>query len=240
MSSSTAGCGFVPTLEVRRVKELLPRADAGPVASPNWYPDPVAPGQVRYWDGLAWTPHTRASDVNVTPSQSPGRRRLMLAIVGGSVLVCILAVVGARMLGLKASVTTIQTGDNSVAEFGYSQTVRADVVALNAAAQGLHPVCDAGGQRQGCYDADQRMIATLNNIISGLGRQEVPPRYATPHKHLVAALTLDRKGFALRNTAIANSNNADWQKSNAEILQASSAMNAALAEYPKGTVLANG
>jgi hypothetical protein len=210
------------------------------VVSPNWYPDPVAPGQLRYWDGLAWTSHTRALDADVTPKQPPDRRRLVLAIVGVSVLVLLLAIVGARMLGFKASVSTIHTGDNSIAEFGYSQNVRAELVALNAAADGLHPVCDSGGQRQGCYDADQRMIATLDNIITSLGRQAVPPPYATPHQHLLAALTLDMKGFTLRNTAIATSNDADWKQSNAEIQQANSAINAALAEYPKGTVLANG
>jgi hypothetical protein len=225
---------------VRRVKEPDEDADAGHVASPNWYPDPVAPGLLRYWDGLAWTSHTRASDADVVPKQPPDRRRLVFAIVGVSVLVCVLAIVGARVVGFKASVFTIQTGDNTVAEFAYSQTVRADVDAMNTAAQGLHPVCDAGGQRQGCYDADQRMIATLDTIITSLGRQAVPPRYAPPHQRLVAALTLGMKGFALRNTAIVNGHDADWKQSNAEIQQATSAINAALAEYPKGTVVANG
>ena len=32
-----------------------PRPPAG------WYPDPVLPGQERYWDGSAWTPRTQVT-----------------------------------------------------------------------------------------------------------------------------------------------------------------------------------
>jgi uncharacterized protein YbjQ (UPF0145 family) len=30
-----------------------------PEVAPGWYPDPQAPGQVRYWDGAAWTEHVQ-------------------------------------------------------------------------------------------------------------------------------------------------------------------------------------
>jgi hypothetical protein len=40
-----------------------------PTTPAGWYPDPTAPGTERYWDGTAWTDHSRP--VAVTPSAPP-------------------------------------------------------------------------------------------------------------------------------------------------------------------------
>ena len=32
-----------------------------PSTPANWYPDPTAPGVLRYWDGVRWTEHRQAA-----------------------------------------------------------------------------------------------------------------------------------------------------------------------------------
>lgn len=40
----------------------LGQSDSPPPVTPaSWYPDPVSPGVVRYWDGLRWTEHRQAA-----------------------------------------------------------------------------------------------------------------------------------------------------------------------------------
>lgn len=40
-------------------------------ASTGWYPDPHAPGVLRYFDGERWTPHTLAEPTPVPPAALP-------------------------------------------------------------------------------------------------------------------------------------------------------------------------
>ncbi len=40
-----------------------------PTTPAGWYPDPTAPGTERYWDGTAWTDHSRP--ISVAPPAPP-------------------------------------------------------------------------------------------------------------------------------------------------------------------------
>lgn len=89
---------------------------------PGWYPDTGAPGFERWWDGTAWTVHTRRSDAaHAAPEQPPapaafgppslphrpgprgeaggGSRTKVLAITLSGVLVLGAVVAGAVLLG---------------------------------------------------------------------------------------------------------------------------------------------
>ncbi|MCM3926069.1 TerD family protein, partial [Frankia sp. AiPs1] len=41
-----------------------PVPEPGPTRPADWYPDPAAPGHLRWWDGAAWTTHRRPSMVD--------------------------------------------------------------------------------------------------------------------------------------------------------------------------------
>ena len=81
------------------------------------------------------------------------------------------------------------------------------------AASGNNPgVCNKGGTKQGCYDADARVIADFTAMQSALAGAKVPPRFVDADQKLRDALATNIKGLDLRNQGIATSSDALWQQ----------------------------
>lgn len=96
-------------------------------ASPGWYPDPLVPGQQRYWDGSAWTGAVGAAPPMAPPSAaSPTSSRavigLVLAIV--SWLVCpIIAAIAALILA-HSSAKEISASNGEITGAGLNTATR--------------------------------------------------------------------------------------------------------------------
>ena len=140
--------------------------------------------------------------------------------------------VGCLVLAACSVHASTLSSKESIAELAYSQTVRSDLLVVRDAVGGLHPVCDAGGQRQGCFDASQRVIAALAGLVDGLDAHPASPRFARADTDLRRAIAIDIQGFQVRNSAIATKNNADWTKGQNLIGQGAQGIDAALREYP--------
>lgn len=62
------------------------RHDMNMATPAGWFPDPRVPGQVRYWDGMAWTEHTSPMQQGVPtppPAASPGQPLAPVSASGG-------------------------------------------------------------------------------------------------------------------------------------------------------------
>jgi uncharacterized RDD family membrane protein YckC len=85
--------------------------------APGWYPDPTTPGQLRYWDGSAWTEH-RAPAVASTPTPAVAApplagfgARFGAALIDGLVVALPLMIVfGLFFLGLMATTSATLGG----------------------------------------------------------------------------------------------------------------------------------
>jgi hypothetical protein len=147
------------------------------------------------------------------------------------------------VLALGGCVTTRTTGaatvDDLRAEDQYKQVYArqmANVQAGNAllAANGANPgVCNAGGTKQGCYDADTVIIADLQALKAALESTAVPPRYVDADRMFRAAIDRDIEGLQLRNQAIAMNDDALWKQHGPVLGAALAAFQAAYGTFPE-------
>lgn len=65
--------GWTQQTWTHHVPSVAPAAPVVPVSTPaGWYPDPVNPDQLRYWDGARWTHHITGTGGVVGQDPLPG------------------------------------------------------------------------------------------------------------------------------------------------------------------------
>ena len=93
-------------------------------------------------------------------------------------------------------------------------------------------VCNKGGTKQGCYDADVRLIQSLEAMLQALGAVPVPPRFVEADRLLRSAITENIRGLELRNRAIAESDNTAFTEHKVVLDQAIAAYGTAYQAFP--------
>ena len=156
-----------------------------------------------------------------------------------------LAAVLLASLGFAAcvTVTTRTTGaatvDDLRAEDQYKQVYAAQMANVQGglallAASGSNPgVCNAGGTKQGCFDADAVLIRDFQAMKAALEATIVPPRYVDADRMLRAAIDKDIQGLQLRNQAIAANDNGLWKQHGPILDEATAAFTAAYRAFPE-------
>lgn len=164
-----------------------------------------------------------------------GRYATLLAIAA-TAAVTMSVLVGCMSVGIRT------TGAGSVgdlkAEDAYLRVYIDHMSALKRdfevfAASGSDPgVCNKGGTKQGCFDADSTVIDDLDAMLKALQATTVPPRFIDADRLLRDAITTNIRGLELRNQAIANNDDTAWKQHGPLLDQAGTSWTAAYAAFP--------
>lgn len=125
------------------------------------------------------------------------------------------------------------------AELRYKEVYAVQIAKVHAAIQLFAPtesspgVCNAGGNKQRCYEADAEVIRTFRAMRDALAATPVPPRFANADKLLREAIEENIRGLELRNRAIAESDNEAWDEHKVVLDDATAMIREAYAAYPE-------
>jgi hypothetical protein len=154
----------------------------------------------------------------------------------GLALVMLMSLAGCVTVGVHT--TGAASVEDLKAENDYVSVYMARMTALSRdlqlfVASGSNPgVCNKGGTKQGCYDADAKVVSSLTAMLGALSATTVPPRFVEADRLLREAITKNVQGLELRNQAIANTDDHAWQQSGPLLEQAQTSWKAAYAAFP--------
>jgi hypothetical protein len=150
---------------------------------------------------------------------------VLLMILAGCVTV------GVHTTGA-ASVEDLKAENDYIAVYMDGMTALSRDFQLFAASGSNPGVCNKGGTKQGCFDADAKVVSGLNGMLGALSATTVPPRFVESDRLLHDAITKNVQGLELRNQAIATTDNNAWQQSGPLLEQAQASWKAAYAAFP--------
>ncbi len=153
---------------------------------PGWYPDPGgAPGQVRHWDGQAWSAQTRPAAGLGSPPGNPRPRTPWLALAVGLALVVALVLFGLPKLFPSAPTTPLRPADSaspSVPGWDESPTPSPSPTA-RATSPSPTP--------QACAPGRSRGMAASNPVVAGGVRLARPSGWEGPFREQRLPFTAD-------------------------------------------------
>lgn len=151
-------------------------------------------------------------------------------------LMCMAAVGGCISFSTKttgaATIEDLQAEENYKAVYAMQMANVQAQMALFAPSGSNPGVCNVGGTKQGCYDADANAIEAFRGLISALEAIRVPPRFVEADRLLREAFAENIRGLQLRNEAIANNDNAAWIEHKTVLESAQAAILKAYAAFP--------
>jgi hypothetical protein len=139
-------------------------------------------------------------------------------------------------------VTIRATGADSAEDFAkeesYKATYATQMSELEGAVQAFAPngsnpgVCNIGGTKQGCFDADKRAIQVMQRMLAAFEAQAVPPRYIEGDRLFRGALAENVQGLELRNKGIAEGDDAAFAEHKIVLERAVADFKTAYAAFP--------
>jgi hypothetical protein len=105
-------------------------------------------------------------------------------------------------------------------------------IALLAPSGSSPGVCNAGGNKQECYDTSKALLADFRVFAQDLEQVDIPDEYANATATLQRAVAEEIAGFQLRMRAISRGDDSAWTDANESLRQGSLHIQQAYGEFP--------